>query len=101
MIGKFTFKNNFINISDNKDCDETGLVNNFYRNLENEKIYLKSNISNKKVNEIIERDRMLRNINRNLSIKLINSMYQAIEKVLTQFKPKIVLSMAIDSYVLN
>ena len=101
MIGKFTFKNNFINISDNKDCDETGLVNNFYRNLENEKIYLKSNISNKKVNEIIERDRMLRNINRNLSIKLINSMYQAIEKVLTQFKPKIVLSMAIDSYVLD
>lgn len=101
MIGKFTFKNNFINISDNKDCDETGLVKNFYKNLENEKIYLKSNISNKKVNEIIERDRMLRNINRNLSIKLINSMYQAIEKVLTQFKPKLVVSMAIDSYVLD
>jgi len=101
-IGKYIFKNNnFKNISDNKDCDETGLVDNFYKNLENKKTNLKSNISNRKITEIIERDRMLRNINKSLSIKLINSMYLAIEKVLIQFKPKLIVSMAIDSYVLD
>lgn len=97
-IAKNTFpdkSNSFV--SDFRGLCENDLSINFYK----ENIESPIDISSDEINDIVRRDRMLRNLNRDFAEKLLLSMYSSIYIYINDTKPDVFISVTIDSYVID
>lgn len=86
-------------LSSHKGVDTSGLIDIYYNNLEsNKNIAL---IEEEEDTDIIARCRLLRSISRHDALLHLNSMRSAIISVFDRFKPDIVISETIDSYIMD
>jgi Capsule polysaccharide biosynthesis protein len=92
-------------ISEHADVDQSGFLKYFYSYFEESKKY--PNImphiefDNDEVSSIVLRCRLLRSISYNLALQLIFSASNAISQVLYEQRPNYVLSVTVDSYIID
>ncbi|WBU40026.1 hypothetical protein [Marinobacter alkaliphilus] len=92
-------------ISEHSDVDQSGFFKYFYSYFEESKKY--SNIlpyiefDNDEVSSIVIRCRLLRSIPYSLALQLIFSASNAINQVLDEQHPNYVLSVTVDSYIID
>jgi hypothetical protein len=69
----------------------------YYRNQDISKFAL-SRIGGEVCQEIIQRCRLLRNVDRDLALKLIGAMWQSLDQAINQLTPDLALSFMVDFY---
>ena len=98
---------NIVNISEHKNIDKSGLYQNFYEFInsfeinDKKKVIKDFNFSTNEINNIIARCRLLRDINSKQADNLLFAMAYSISKVFSKHKPKAVISLTVDSYIID
>ena len=90
-----------IYISEHKSCDKSGYFDLFYENFKLDEDVVQSKFDKNEIDEIIKRCRLLRSLDYEIANKLIFSCERAIRHVIEINKPANVLSITIDSYILD
>jgi hypothetical protein len=92
-------------LSEHKSVDDTGYINKFYAYFKNSEGLKTENLidwfDDADIEDIIIRCRLLRAIDKDLAVRLIYSAYHAINDVLVKNKPCYVLSVTVDSYIID
>ncbi|WP_342630747.1 hypothetical protein [Marinobacter alkaliphilus] len=92
-------------LSEHDGCDSSGFRELFYSYYGGCKttstIVEELPFSDDDIEDIVVRCRLLRSINRPKALKMIFSAFQAIDRVLDDQKPRYVLSVTVDSYIID
>jgi len=96
---------NKVYISEHKSIDSSGFVENFYGFIEGSakeaSIVNLSLLSEKQIDDVIIRCRLLRSLKKVEALRLISAATQSINLILEQYQPKYILSVTVDSYVIH
>ena len=87
--------------SEHPSVDESDLYRQFYENMRVSIPQKQTNLTVEQIDDVIDRCRLLRAINRQLALKLLHAMELAVESVLEKTVAKYMLSITVDSYVLH
>ena len=103
LVSNLTCSKDILTVSEINGIGDYSLQDEFYKNVysETSKEYALNRFGENICDEIIIRCRLLKNLERDLSLKMIGSMIISIEKILDSFKPDLFLSLRVDSYVLD
>ena len=90
-------------ISEHRLVDEVGLPRLYYQLLKRstEELRSESWVTEHQQEDMIARCRLLRNLSKNQALKHLRAMAVAVERVLEKTKPQRVLSILIDSYLID
>lgn len=92
-------------LSEHHGCDSSGfreLFYSFFKDCERTPALVeKLPFQDEDIEDIIRRCRLLSSINRPRALKMIFSAFRAIERVLDDFKPRYVMSVTVDSFIID
>ncbi|WP_430414956.1 capsular polysaccharide export protein, LipB/KpsS family [Marinobacter adhaerens] len=91
-------------ISEHRGQDSSGFISSFYDNYRKTSSKEKQDfewLTNQQIEDIIVRCRLLRALERQQSLRLIESALLAIEGVFSRFNPDYVFSVTVDSYIIH
>lgn len=90
--------------SEHRKIDDSSIAANYYLNLKNPKSqqgFGSDNIGESELIDIIARCRLLRKLSKAEALRHVLAMGAAIDKALDAYRPKLILSITIDSYVMD
>lgn len=88
-------------VSDMRGDGTINIVDDFYSNIRNSNCDLHSHLTEAVCNDIIRRCRVLRNLKKSQALAMIEAMWKTINDLITQQKPRLVMSFSIDRYTLD
>ena len=88
-------------VSDFKGVCEGDLSDEFYKTFQEWDGCVPSELDALILRDIISRDRMLREMPESMALKLVVSGYQSILSYFESFKPDVVISVTVDSYIID
>ena len=89
-------------VSEHRKCDEWGLSEQFYRNLRRGRAGTAAlNLLDDEIQDIILRCRLLRSVPQARAMRWVEAMSNAIDHCLDHVRPKAILAVTVDSYVLH
>ncbi len=101
IASKVAVGSNLRVLSEHRKVDECGISEAFYLELSRCKDGGEPRKVDLDFNDIILRCRVLRSLDRDNALLLVAAMSFAIEKAMREYKPQLVISQAVDSYVIH
>ena len=105
IFSRFVFpSSNILNISEHRKIDQLGLSKKYYEYLKkynNNTLDTDGILTHDSVTDMIARCRLLRSLDRKSAVKHLFSMAYAVSDILKDIKPSHVLSLTVDSFVMD
>lgn len=103
LAESLTFTNATCVVSDMRGDGTTNIVDDFYTTLRQKDCsqHALQHLSKPTCDEIIRRCRVLRNQKKTTALAMIGAMWLTLDELLTQRKPRLIMSFIIDRYVLD
>ncbi|AOY87135.1 hypothetical protein BKP64_02470 [Marinobacter salinus] len=105
-LAQLTWPNyNILRISEHKGFDDVGYIKEYYENIDRIDrtcdFERSAPFKDVEIDDIIIRCRLLRALDFEFAKRLVHSAIQAIERVLENVQPKYILSVTVDSYIID
>ncbi len=103
LAENLNFTNATCVVSDMRGDGTINIVDDFYANLRNTdcKNFAIQQVSETTCDDIIRRCRVLRNLKKSQALSMIGAMWLTLDKLITQQKPRLVMSFTIDRYTMD
>ena len=103
LAEKLDFTTSTCVVSDMRGDGTINIVDDFYANIRNNNCANVAirHLSSVTCDDMIRRCRVLRNLKKTTALTMIGAMWLALDKLITQQKPRLIMSFIIDRYVLD